>query len=69
MMLLYCSVIACILLGILAVAAYASFIKFWPYNFSFTLGNYDFDLMDGGGWRAYRNSMWLGVLTACGWAC
>ena len=63
-MLIYCSVIAFILLGILAVSAYASFIKFWPYNLSFTLDNYDFNLMDGGGWRAYRNSIWLGVLTA-----
>ena len=63
-MLIYCSVIAFILLGILAVSAYASFIKFWPYNLSFTLDNYDFDLMDGGGWRAYGNSILLGVLTA-----
>ncbi len=63
-MLIYCSVIAFIVLGILAVSAYASFIKFWPYNLSFTLDNYDFDLMDGGGWRAYGNSILLGVLTA-----
>ncbi|MBW8056030.1 MAG: ABC transporter permease subunit, partial [Nitrospira sp.] len=47
-----------------AVSAYASFIKFWPYNLSFTLDNYDFNLMDGGGWRAYGNSILLGVLTA-----
>jgi iron(III) transport system permease protein len=63
-MLIYCSVIAFILLGILAVSAYASFIKFWPYNLSFTLDNYQFDLMDGGGWDAYGNSILLGVLTA-----
>ncbi|MEE8512281.1 MAG: ABC transporter permease subunit, partial [Acidiferrobacterales bacterium] len=50
-MLIYCAVIAFIVLGILAVSAYASFIKFWPYNLSFTLDNYDFNLMDGGGWR------------------
>ncbi|MCZ6576933.1 MAG: putative 2-aminoethylphosphonate ABC transporter permease subunit [Gammaproteobacteria bacterium] len=63
-MLIYCSVIAFIVLGILGVSAYASFIKFWPYNLSFTLDNYDFNLMDGGGWRAYGNSILLGVLTA-----
>jgi iron(III) transport system permease protein len=63
-MLIYCSVIAFILLGILGVSAYASFIKFWPYNLSFTLDNYQFDLMDGGGWDAYKNSILLGVLTA-----
>ncbi|MDH3671015.1 MAG: putative 2-aminoethylphosphonate ABC transporter permease subunit [Gammaproteobacteria bacterium] len=63
-MLIYCSVIAFILLGILAVSAYASFIKFWPYNLSLSLDNYQFQYMDGGGWDAYGNSILLGVLTA-----
>ncbi|SVA85030.1 uncharacterized protein METZ01_LOCUS137884 [marine metagenome] len=63
-MLAYCLVIAIILVGILAVAAYASFIKFWPYNLSLTLDNYQFDLMDGGGWKAYRNSIVMAVWTA-----
>jgi len=63
-MLVYCSIIAFVLLGILAVAGYASFIKFWPYNLSFTLDNYQFQYMDGGGWDAYGNSILLGLLTA-----
>jgi iron(III) transport system permease protein len=63
-MLIYCSVIAFILLGILGVSAYASFIKFWPYNLSLSLDNYQFQYMDGGGWDAYGNSILLGVLTA-----
>ena len=33
-MLVYCLIIAFIIVGILAVSAYASFIKFWPYNLS-----------------------------------
>ena len=63
-MLGYCLTISFILLGILAVSAYASFIKFWPYNLNLTLDNYQFDLMDGGGWAAYQNSIVLGIWTA-----
>ena len=53
-----------ILVGMLAVSAYASFIKFWPYNLNLTVDNYQFDLMDGGGWAAYRNSIVMAVWTA-----
>ncbi len=63
-MLGYCLFITFILVGMLAVSAYASVIKFWPYNLSFTLDNYQFDLMDGGGWRAYWNSVKLATVTA-----
>lgn len=63
-MLLYCSVVAFIIVGILAVSAYASFIKFWPYNLSLALSNYQFQYMDGGGWDAYTNSVVMATLTA-----
>ncbi|MEH6547951.1 MAG: ABC transporter permease subunit [Sneathiella sp.] len=39
-------------------------IKFWPYDLSLSLKNYNFDLTDGGGWEAYSNSIKLGLLTA-----
>jgi iron(III) transport system permease protein len=63
-MLLYCSVVAFVIVGILAVSAYASFIKFWPYNLSLALSNYQFQYMDGGGWDAYTNSVVMATLTA-----
>ncbi len=63
-MLGFCLLVAFILVGMLAVSAYASLIKFWPYNLSFTLDNYQFDLMDGGGWAAYWNSIKLAIATA-----
>ncbi len=63
-MLAYCLFITFILVGILAVSAYASFIKFWPYDLSFVLSNYQFDLMDGGGWAAYWNSIVMATATA-----
>ena len=63
-MLAYCLFIAFILVGMLGVSAYASFVKFWPYNLSLVLGNYQFDLMDGGGWGAYWNSVRMATATA-----
>ncbi len=63
-MLAYCSFITFILVGILAVSAYASLIKFWPYNLSLVLDNYQFDLMDGGGWDSYWNSINMATLVA-----
>ncbi len=60
----YCSLVAVFILGILGICQYAALIKFWPYDLSLSLKNYAFDLMDGGGWAAYRNSIKLALLTA-----
>ncbi len=60
----YCAVISLAIVGIIAMAGAASFIKFWPYNLSLTFDNYRFDLMDGGGWAAYYNSIELGIWVA-----
>lgn len=60
----YCSVIAIFIAGILLVCQYAALVKFWPYDLSLSLKNYAFDLMDGGGWSAYKNSIKLALLTA-----
>ena len=48
----------------LGIAAWGSFIRFWPYNLSLTLDNYAFDKFDAAGWSAYTNSLQLGALTA-----
>ncbi len=63
-MLAFCSAVAIVILGILGMAAYASVIEYWPYNLSLTLRNYNFDLMDGGGWDAYFNSIEMACWTA-----
>ncbi len=63
-MLIYCIVISVILIGILGTAAYASFVTFWPYNLSLSLKNYQFNLMDGGSWFAYTNSVVMSTYTA-----
>ncbi|MGX9352913.1 putative 2-aminoethylphosphonate ABC transporter permease subunit [Shimia sp. W99] len=61
---IYCSVIGVFIIGLLAICQYAALIKFWPYDLSLSLNNYQFDLMDGGGWGSYFNSIKLGLLTA-----
>ena len=60
----YCSLVAFFIVGIIGVCQFAALIKFWPYDLSLSLRNYNFDLMDGGGWQAYRNSIQLALLTA-----
>ncbi len=60
----YCAMVSVFIVGILAICQYAALIKFWPYDLSLSLKNYNFDVMDGGGWDAYYNSIILGLLTA-----
>jgi iron(III) transport system permease protein len=45
-----CILVALLLLGIVGVAAWGSLIRFWPYNLSLTLDNYDFARFDTAGW-------------------
>ncbi|GHF07419.1 iron ABC transporter permease [Aliiroseovarius zhejiangensis] len=61
---IYCTLVGLFIVGILAVCQFAALIKFWPYDLSLSLNNYQFDKMDGGGWGSYYNSIKLGLLTA-----
>lgn len=63
-MLGFCCLVGVVILSVLAMAAFASFATFWPYNLSLSLKHYDFDLMDGGSWDAYYNSIELAAWTA-----
>ncbi|MBM3569306.1 MAG: putative 2-aminoethylphosphonate ABC transporter permease subunit [Alphaproteobacteria bacterium] len=56
-MLAFCAAVAALLVGIVAVAAWGSLIRYWPYNLSLTLANYDFERFDARGWETYRNSL------------
>ncbi|MBT5266332.1 MAG: putative 2-aminoethylphosphonate ABC transporter permease subunit [Rhodospirillaceae bacterium] len=63
-MLAFCSVIALIIIAMIGMAQYAALVTFWPYNLEFSLNNYDFDVMDGGGWEAFWNSIEMALYTA-----
>lgn len=63
-MFMLCLPIPVIIITVLGMAVYASLVSFWPYNLALSLNNYQFDLMDGGGWGAYYNSLEMAVWTA-----
>ena len=63
-LLVYCLVIAAILVGVLGTAVWASFITYWPYNLTPTLKNYDFANFDPGGWSPYFTSLMMASCAA-----
>lgn len=64
LMLAICSAVAFAIVVMLGVALFASIATYWPYNLTPSFKNYDFDLMDGGGWASYHNSLQMAALTA-----
>ncbi len=60
----FCAVVAGLIFGFLAMAAWASFITRWPYNLALTFNNYKFGNFDTNGWAAYWNSVELAIWTA-----
>jgi iron(III) transport system permease protein len=53
----FCTLISVGILAILGMAVWGSLIKYWPYNLSLTLDNYDFAKVDANGWDSYFNSL------------
>jgi len=62
LMFLYCLVIALLLLAVLGMAVYTSFIKLWPYDRSFSLRHYTFGLVDAGVIDSFFNSLRMAFL-------
>ena len=46
-----------LMLAVLGMAVFASFVKLWPYNLSFTLKHYVFGLVDAEVNTAFVNSL------------
>ena len=53
-----------LIIGVLGMAVWASFITYWPYNLSLSLQNYDFGTFDADGWSPYFNSVKMAALAA-----
>jgi iron(III) transport system permease protein len=64
LMLGYAVLVGIFILGILGTCQFAALVKFFPYNLELGLKNYSFDLMDGGGWASYYNSIEMALWTA-----
>ncbi len=60
----YCAAVCILLLAILGMAIYTSFIKLWPYDKSFSLRHYTFGLVDGGVIVSFFNSLKMALSTA-----
>lgn len=60
----FCVLVAAMIAGTYGVAAWGSFVSYWPYNLSLTLNNYDFAAVEPTGWDGYWNSLKLASLTA-----
>ncbi|MGQ3280847.1 MAG: ABC transporter permease subunit, partial [Shinella sp.] len=60
----FACLVSLFILGMIAMCQIAALVKFWPYDLTLTTKNFAFDLMDGGGWSAYGNSIKLALLTA-----
>jgi iron(III) transport system permease protein len=64
LMLIVVSIIGFLILSILATAVFASFVRLWPYDLSFSTGSYDFRAVDPAGWLPYWNSLVMATWTA-----
>jgi iron(III) transport system permease protein len=60
----FCALVGGLILGVLAMSVWASFVTRWPYNLALTLKNYAFGEFDSNGWSAYWNSLELAGWTA-----
>jgi len=56
-LLLYVVLISALLLLVLGMAVFGSFVKVWPYNLSFTLNHYTYGFEEAGVDNAWRNSV------------
>jgi len=52
------------IIAIYGTAVWGSFVRYWPYNLSLTLKNYDFSAVEPSGWEPYWTSLQLALLTA-----
>jgi iron(III) transport system permease protein len=60
----YCWLAALVMLAVLGMAIYASFIKLWPYNFALSLDHYRMGLVEAGIFDSYLNSITMAFACA-----
>jgi len=60
----YCVIVVLLMLAVAGMAVFASFVKFWPYDLSFSLRHYAFGIVDGEVNVAMKNSVVLALWTA-----
>ncbi len=63
-MFVYCAIVAVLMLLVLGMAVYTSFIKLWPYDKSFSLRHYQYGLIDAGVISSFFNSLKMALFSA-----
>lgn len=58
----FCALVAACIVAIVVVVVFASFIKLWPYNMSFTLNNFHVNI--SGGYQPIWTSLYVSVIAA-----
>ncbi len=61
---LYCALIALLMLAMLGMAVFASFVKFWPYDLTFSWRHYQMGLFDAEVGEGFVNSLLMATGTA-----
>ncbi len=64
--LLYCAVVSGLVIGVLGVAVWASFVTYWPYNLTLSVKNYQFGDFEPAGWTPYFTSLKMAAIAAIG---
>jgi iron(III) transport system permease protein len=62
--LVWCLIVGGLVLAVIGVAAWASFVTYWPYNLTLSFKNYDFANFEPGGWGPYFTSLAMAGLAA-----
>jgi iron(III) transport system permease protein len=60
----YCGVIALLIIGVLGMAVWASFVMYWPYNLSLSTKWYNFGEFEPNGWGPYFASVKMALMAS-----
>jgi iron(III) transport system permease protein len=60
----FCWLMAALMVAVMGMAIYASFVKLWPYNFTLSFNHYRVGLIEGGVVDSYFNSLKMALLCA-----
>lgn len=62
--LIFCTLVAAVILAMIGMAQFAALVKFWPYNLTIGLKNFNFERYDASGWSSFWNSIQMAGWTA-----
>jgi len=63
-MAVFCWLMAALMIAVMGMAVYASFVKLWPYDFALSLDHYRVGLIEGGVVDSWYNSLRLAAVCA-----